>query len=402
MVLAGPKDQEAKQLAEQAVFTDYLGTHFDAAKTKLERAVALCADPNACSPDVKANVHRDLGVVLIAGLGDTPGGKAQFVLAFQANPAVALDPDLATESVTAAFEEARASAGAPEPTAAPPVPPAPPETAVAAPPPAPAQTTPQPGAQPPPPTAQNQAPAAKTAMDAEVCPPDFPGCEDNSAGGAYCESDLECAGGRICVHNECTEPTKPTESALNWLTVAVQQDSLFLRRGKRMLCASDDYSCYDKKDQRFTGETGGFKGGAVLGTTRVILGFDRALLPFLTVGFRAGFAFLGAPEDFVPLHAEGRAAYWLGNEPLTRPGLRPYFFLGGGVGEIDGKIKVKDGGGAEHNAWRQAGLNFVAVGPGLVYAFTEGFGVLAEAKGEVLFPSTQFGASLQLGATLGF
>ncbi len=406
---AGPKDQEVQQLAEQAIFTDYLGTNFEAAKQKLQRAAELCAPAAACSPGVAAKVHRDLGVVLIAGLGDLAAGRQEFVRALQVDPSVTLDPDLATEQVVEAFEEARATAGSAAPRAEPA--PTPQQEAAIPAEPAPVEPAKTQGAPPatPEPSPNDQASALGNAdaqmtasLDAEVCPPDFPGCDDKSGGGAYCESDLECSGDRLCVNNECTESSTPAGSAKNWVSVALQQDFLLLGDADRSLCASDDYSCFNVAGEPVTGETGGFKGGIVMATTRFLLGFDRVLMPNLTVGLRAGFAIRGAPEDFVPFHAEARAAYWLGADPFGRPGFRPYGFLGAGIGEVDATMPVKDGTGATHDAWRQAGLNFVAIGPGVVFAVERGFGISAEGKVQVLFPSSALGGALQFGATLGF
>ena len=399
LAAAGPKDPEVQKLTEQAIFTDYLGTDFESAKQKLEQATALCADAGACSPAVKANAHRDLGVVLIAGMNDTAGGKLQFVIAFEADPQVALDQDLATEAVTLAFEEARAAAGAPTP-AEPPVAAAPAPTQ--APPPSPPPAAAQP--QQPAPVGQPPAPATSVvSIDAEVCPPDFPGCDDNSQGGAYCESDAECGGGRICINNECSESDSAGPQALNWITLALQQDFLYLGAADSGVCDSDDFKCYNVDGDRVRGSTGGFDGGFVLATTRVVVGYERVVfLPNLTVGLRLGFAFRGAPEDFVPVHAEARAAYWFGTDPLASTGFRPYAFLGGGIGEVDATMPVKGNGGATYDSWRQAGLNFVSAGGGVVFAVDQSFGFGLEAKGEFLFPSSEPGAALLFGGTLGF
>jgi hypothetical protein len=108
---AEPKDKAALDLAKQAIEVDYLGTNFEQAEAKLKKALALCKG-NACSAAVVGQIHRDLGVVAIAGLKKLDEGKAHFVDALKADPSVQLDPDLTTAEIKAAFEEAQGAGGA--------------------------------------------------------------------------------------------------------------------------------------------------------------------------------------------------------------------------------------------------------------------------------------------------
>lgn len=108
--VAEPNDQAAMDLAKQAIEVDYLGTKFAEAKKKLEQALALCG-PKSCSNSVVARLHRDLGVVYVGGMSKPEEGKAEFVAALKADPSVALDPDLTSEEIQAAFNDARAAAG---------------------------------------------------------------------------------------------------------------------------------------------------------------------------------------------------------------------------------------------------------------------------------------------------
>ncbi|MFC1643051.1 hypothetical protein ACFL5O_10280, partial [Myxococcota bacterium] len=104
----GSKDAEATELYNQAIMSDYLGMQFDAAVEKLKEALELC-EAGQCSAGLMAKVHRDLGVVYIAGLSQTAEGKAELVAALSADPSIELDKDLATEQVEAAFTEAKAA-----------------------------------------------------------------------------------------------------------------------------------------------------------------------------------------------------------------------------------------------------------------------------------------------------
>src|SRR6185503_7162535 len=108
---AEPKDKAALDLAKQAIEVDYLGTNFAQADAKLKKALAMCKG-NACSAKVIAQIHREMGVVAIAGLKKPDEGKQHFVEALKADPAVQLDPDLTTPEIQAAFDEAKGGGAA--------------------------------------------------------------------------------------------------------------------------------------------------------------------------------------------------------------------------------------------------------------------------------------------------
>ena len=84
--------------------------------------------------------------------------------------------------------------------------------------------------------------------------------------------------------------------------------------------------------------------GLALSTLRILLGYDRLLIPNLTLGGRIGFAFNGASGQgvsFLPVHIEARLGIWPGHEPFVGRGVRPFFFVSGGLGEVDTKVNVK-------------------------------------------------------------
>lgn len=108
---AGPKDGEAKKLAESAIYEDYLNLQFDAAIAKLNQARDLCEE--GCGKTVQATVYRDLGVVYFAGKEDKASALDYFTKAFQADPFVKLDEDLSSDEIKEVFEEARSAVGVP-------------------------------------------------------------------------------------------------------------------------------------------------------------------------------------------------------------------------------------------------------------------------------------------------
>lgn len=106
-VCAQARDDAATKLADEALLNEYLAMDFQGAIKKLEKALAIC-EGGKCSPKVLARIHRDLGVVYLAGLNDAATGQAEFAAALSADPNVALDPDLSTDAVVQAFNEAKA------------------------------------------------------------------------------------------------------------------------------------------------------------------------------------------------------------------------------------------------------------------------------------------------------
>jgi hypothetical protein len=109
---AAPKDAAAVKLADDAIQGDYLATNFAEAEKKLRKAIALCAG-DACSPKVRARINRDLGVVLVAGLGKPEDGKAAFVEALKADPSIGLEKDLTTPDIDKVFQAAKNGGAAP-------------------------------------------------------------------------------------------------------------------------------------------------------------------------------------------------------------------------------------------------------------------------------------------------
>ena len=74
---------------------EYLGTQFEQATETLKEALDLCSsEQGACSPKLVAKLHRDLGTVLITGLGELHEGQLEFECAKRLDPTIQVDPDL--------------------------------------------------------------------------------------------------------------------------------------------------------------------------------------------------------------------------------------------------------------------------------------------------------------------
>lgn len=257
-----------------------------------------------------------------------------------------------------------------------------------------------------PPHLPGQAPPSKC-VDSGDCPPEFPGCK------ALGEKEP-------CEGDDCPDAKPVDDFKRNYVSLAVQQDFLFLSGGTNVCSGEGDYQCF-----RTTGEfydrvpydkSGGeVAGGIGASTTRIMAGYDRVIWRF-TLGVRVGFAFGGGPQApgglaFVPVHAEGRAAFWFGSEPFKNKGPRFYLTAGGGLAQADSKVSVivyeneqdfKDDKRLTLDAWRKAGTGFLAFGAGFLYAITPRTGPFAEARVIQLLGAGSTGMGLQLGYAFGF
>src|SRR5882672_2433456 len=111
---AAPKDAQALKLDDDAINNDYLATKFGDAEKKLKQGLAICGK-GACSPNVVAQLHRDLAIIyVVASRPDE--AKAQFVEALKVDPATALPKELTTPEIEAVFAAAK---GGPAPAPAP-------------------------------------------------------------------------------------------------------------------------------------------------------------------------------------------------------------------------------------------------------------------------------------------
>lgn len=344
----------------------------------------------------------------------------------------------------------------------------------------------------------------------EECPPDFPGCQSGSARGnkgwgvacantnecklglqcgneGTCESPPSCETNADCDSGECSDnKCVPREGGggaggykKNWIGLHFGQDIAIV--GGTDVCtasaqANSGYACYvEGTDMPYRGDPfpgAGISTGTVMATHRLMLSFDRAFTPNITLGARVGFAFGGgppagkgpddqnrprdtdpnAPHDmngnptdplpptagtpFLPFHGELRLSYWFGKGPLGKKGFRPYLHLGGGIAQVDSKVKVTladcpydvhppdytvddynkctEGDKSVANetknvtqtyhvdVWRKMGQAFVTGGGGVVYAFTPEIGAMLNVNLMVMFPSSGFVIQPSLGVQYGF
>ena len=103
-------ESQAKALQKKAMDEDYLATDFSKAADKLTKAITLCG-ADKCSPAIRGALKRDLGVVDIGGQLDKDAGMTAFVDAIKIDGTLALDPDLKTKELEAAWDAAKKKAG---------------------------------------------------------------------------------------------------------------------------------------------------------------------------------------------------------------------------------------------------------------------------------------------------
>ncbi len=224
------------------------------------------------------------------------------------------------------------------------------------------------------------------------------------------------------------EPTGP-RMRNNWITLGAQQDFLLYTPVSGVCDAEDaggdefpgnpQYSCRDAEgiydENVYSGAGNEIQGGLGLATTRILIGFDRVFIERLTIGARLGFAFGGAPTvvgsgTFNPFHAELRSAFYFGQKPFERMGIRPYASLGVGVGEVDGKVSVdffvdqegyQQGERGQLDAWRKTGIAFGALGLGAGYPIGPIMPTL-ELRGLMMFGEPAFALALAGNIAYGF
>lgn len=288
----------------------------------------------------------------------------------------------------------------------------------------------------------------------ELDPPHWPGfappetCGDVEPqhGPSQCIDDHQCNDGFTCVAGACVPPAPAEpkdETRKNWVSVSFVPDVSIIsgsevctassQQNDHFVCLRGDKSRYDGVPT--TGVADNVKTGAALATMRVVVAFDRLVLDNLAIGARVGYAFGGATDggaSFLPLHIEGRATYYLGKQPFSHAGVRPFVFISGGVAQVDTKqsVQIEENGqvcGAKDPAdanspcthpsipgghveqrvqtlavYKQAGEGFVGGGIGVSYAPTRSLALNLGVRGSVTLPVVTAVISPEAGLAVGF
>jgi hypothetical protein len=309
------------------------------------------------------------------------------------------------------------------------------------------------------------------------CPPGLPGCENakgekrgDKGWGASCEEDRECQSSLICLNGSCEEGKrgddggdgKPKAGKKNILGVGAQLDLMVISSGENICTqqgiANEAYYCfYPGTSEQFYGDpiaaqgTNGIQGGFAYSGIRVLASYDREIIKLgpgaLGAGAKFGIALGGHPNaenlppqppnsnqalhlqapSFPPIHGEARVWYSIGGSLFEHRKLRPYGFLGFGVGKASASVPVqvcdefersgtefinpsddncdRDGKPAvrrDLDAYQIAGLNFISLGGGVVYGLTPNFGITGELKVMIMLPTSGIIVSPSLGPVFAF
>lgn len=103
---AAPKDAQAEKAYSAAMNVDYLDSNFDAAQSKLDKAIDACGD-SGCAPKVKAKLYMGKGIILGGGKHKNDEAKAAFVEGLKLDSSATPDPDYMTSDLKTAFEDAQ-------------------------------------------------------------------------------------------------------------------------------------------------------------------------------------------------------------------------------------------------------------------------------------------------------
>ncbi len=150
-------------------------------------------------------------------------------------------------------------------------------------------------------------------------------------------------------------------------------------------------------------QSGVINSGLALTTMRALVSFDYAVMATLTLGARIGVAFNGGPPSlryesdvpypstkFLPIHAEGRVAYWF--RALSQEGVLPYVHVSGGLAQVDGKVTVDtyapDNSPRKLDAWKMMGQGFATIGGGALFPLGEVAALQGNINVMYMLPST--------------
>ena len=283
-----------------------------------------------------------------------------------------------------------------------------------------------------------------------ACPPGMPGCggtADCKVEGVICDVSAECCPGNACLSGVCTadgsSPGGETTGTQHVISVGAQFDLAYVSDGEDVCSAANagSYICMEQNTdpaRQFVGNprdvngTNGISGGLAFGGARIFAGYDY-FFPFgLGLGARIGFAFGGPSVDdaqkvpegseyggvgksFFPAHIEARASWKFLNPNPNAGDFAPHVFIGGGGAQVNASVPVKvcdalnentDNpdclGETDVDAYQLSGLTFITFGGGATYMFIQNFGLSADLKFMVLFPTVGFTISPTISPVLAF
>ncbi|MGC4068172.1 MAG: hypothetical protein QM784_26695 [Polyangiaceae bacterium] len=330
------------------------------AEKRLRQALEVCLS-SGCSAPFRARLNRDIGIIYVGGMRHVEDGKDEFATALTADPSVCIPEAFNTRAIADAFLD------------------------------------------------------VKRALLAE----------SRGAGGNVPASAQKPQSGEPAEHATPFEAKAPSSepgyrAVANGFSIGIQQDFLIHSSTDNVCNNGSRYVCYDADNnvQNFTysGVSGGNQissSGVRTASLRILIGYERLLSNHFSLGLKLGGLINGAapqrpgdPKLFL-YHGEARLSVYPGQDPFgpTRH-VRPYLFVTGGIGEIDGKISVQviqsNGQSVQYSAWKRTGKFFGGGGLGLVFPFRASHGPFVEAKFLRMTEKPSFALGAMLGYQVGF
>jgi len=206
---------------------------------------------------------------------------------------------------------------------------------------------------------------------------------------------------------------------LNLISLGIQQDLLYHSSSTNVCSSGSVYECFQGDGSRVlrkdspTVQSQVRGSGFSTGTLRILVGYDRFVIPRLALGLRLGGAITGKPKQspgdapFFFMHIEGRIAYYFAQDPLRAP-LSPYVFAAGGAAETDTQIQVHyqdpsvNCNDCRLNAWKRAGFEFVSAGLGVLAVVGGHTGPFLETRYVQYLGKSGASIAGQVGYAVGF
>lgn len=345
-------EKHAAKLSAEALGPLLRSRQLKLGELRLREAIRICG-PEVCSNGFSARLHRDLGYLYVDGLKRVDDGKDEFTVALSLDPTVILTDPMLSLAVTEAFADVKKAVVKPAPV--------------------------------------------------EKPKPTEP------------EGELDAD----------AKPESPGDPLLNWFSLSLQGD-MVIRSGASPVCngLSGSYRCYragnywesgfgNDGNPSFEAGSNQLDGTKVnLGTTRILLGYDRVVAHPITVGVRLGMLLSGKPlrhpsdSAVMSFHGELRAAYWFGDQPFAHRGWHPYVFLAAGLGETASKttmqlVQLRSGEAQSLTVWKRSGHTFIGPGVGVRGVLTKNSGPLAELRLMQFMAPSMPAVSLVLGYAMG-
>ncbi len=242
-----PAEKRAAKLAKEATGADFRSGRHAVAEKKLREAIQICL-MQKCSVPFQARLHRDLGIVYVAGMKRVEDGKDEFTAALTADATVILPDSMDTAAVKEAFADVKASmASEPSSTAA--------------------------------------ADSSASAADAKPEPESNPSKAKHAS-----HPDGEAS-------QDIAEPPEAKtcgRAFLNWFSLGLEQDIIFHSSTLNACSTGSRYQCFDRQGQlvpvdNFVPGGNQVSGGVTSGTWRILVGYDRVFARQVFAGLAPGF-----------------------------------------------------------------------------------------------------------------